>query len=183
MNARWPASRSRTSSAPAATGRRSASSAASAASSSRPSGANRPSFRASALSTAGMAWSSFLLFPALAAAGPCGTPTRPSRCGLTALSDWGWGVKLLLVPAVPAGHSLLSAVGAETAASWGPGGGRPDLLSDLQGDRPSALGCYRDRLACRPRGNDTAPPVAGRKLDRLQAAGIAPSSPQRNSEP
>src|SRR3954454_2175142 len=105
--------------------------------------------------------------------------------GITAFSDWGWGVKLLLVPAVPAGHSLLSAVGAETAASRGPGGGRPNLLSDLQGDRPSALGCYRDRLARRPRGNDTAPPVAGRKLDRLQAgpAGIAPSSPQRNSEP
>src|SRR3954452_2387780 len=100
-----------------------------------------------------------------------------------ALSDWGWGVKLLLVPAVPAGHSLLSAVGAEAAASWGPEGGRPNLLSDLQGDRPSALGCYRDRLARRPRGNDTAPPVAGRKLDRLQAAGTAPSSPQRNSEP
>src|SRR3954451_22236133 len=94
---------------------------------------------------------------------------RAGSVCLTALSDWGWGVKLLLVPAVPAGHSLLSAVGAETAASRGPGGGRPDLLSDLQGDRPSALGCYRDRLARRPRGNDTAPPVAGRKLDRLQA--------------
>src|SRR5947209_17894872 len=81
-----------------------------------------------------------------------------SRPLLTAFSDWGWWVKPLLVPAAPVGHSLLSAVGASAAASRGPEGGRPNLLSDLRGHRPSAPGCYRDRHARRPHGNDTAPP-------------------------
>src|SRR3954464_14795460 len=80
---------------------------------------------------------------------------------LRAFSDWGWGVKLLLVPAAPVGHSLLSAVGASAAASRGPEGGRPNLLSDLRGHRPSALGCYRDRHARRPHGNDMVPPMSG----------------------
>jgi hypothetical protein len=77
---------------------------------------------------------------------------------LISFSDWGWVVKLLLVPAAPVGHSLLSAVGAVAAASWGPEGGRPNLLSDLRGGCLSAQGCYRDRLARRPHGNDMAPP-------------------------
>src|SRR3954449_8551517 len=78
--------------------------------------------------------------------------------GLRAFSDWGWRGQPLLVPAAPVGRSLLSAVGAGAAAPRGPGGGRPNLLSDLRGSRPSAPGCYRDRLARRPHGNDTAPP-------------------------
>ena len=53
---------------------------------------------------------------------------------LRAFSDWGWGVKLLLVPAAPVGHSLLSAVGAWAAASWGPEGRRPNLYGDLRGN-------------------------------------------------
>ena len=57
------------------------------------------------------------------------------RPWLRAFSDWGWGVKLLLVPAAPVGHSLLSAVGALTAASWGPEGGRPNLSDELRGNR------------------------------------------------
>src|SRR5215212_4331994 len=74
-------------------------------------------------------------------------------------SDWGWAVKPLPVPAAPVGHSLLSAVGASAAASWGPEGGRPDPYGDLRGGCLSAPGSYRDRLARRSRGNDMAPPV------------------------
>src|SRR3954471_3624855 len=80
---------------------------------------------------------------------------------LSAFSDWGWWVKPLLVPAAPVGHSLLSAVGAEAAASRGPGGGRPNLCRDLGGVRPPARSSQRDPLARRPHGNDTAPPSAG----------------------
>src|SRR4051794_37267198 len=92
-------------------------------------------------------------------------------------------VKRLLVPAAPVGRSLLSAVGALAAASRGPGGGRPNLCRDLGGVRPPARSSQRDRLARRPRGNDTAPPSPGRKLDLPQAAGTASSLPQRNSAP
>ena len=46
---------------------------------------------------------------------------------LRAFSDRGWGFKPLLIPAAPVGHSLLSAVGALAAASWGPEGRRPNL--------------------------------------------------------
>src|SRR3954454_7720671 len=77
---------------------------------------------------------------------------------LRALSDWGWGVKPLLVPAVPVGRSLLSAVGAEAAASRGPEGGRPNPCRDLGGGRPPARSSQRDRLTRRPHGNDAAPP-------------------------
>src|SRR5512132_2453289 len=80
---------------------------------------------------------------------------------LRAFSDWGWGVKPLLVPAAPVGHSLLSAVGALAAASWGPEGRRPNLCGDLRGDRLSAPGSYRDHLTHRSHGNDLAPPVLG----------------------
>ena len=59
-----------------------------------------------------------------------GTPAILYEC----FSDWGWGVKLLLVPAAPVGHSLLSAVGAAAAASWGPEGGRPNLSDELRGN-------------------------------------------------
>src|SRR3954465_9943261 len=55
---------------------------------------------------------------------------------LRAFSDWGWGAKPLLVPAAPVGRSLLSAVGAEAAASRGPEGGRPNLCRDLRGGCP-----------------------------------------------
>src|SRR4051794_29481810 len=78
--------------------------------------------------------------------------------------DWGWAVKLLLVPVAPVGHALLSAVGALAAASRGPGGGRANLYGALRGGCPSAPGSERDRLARRPHGNDAAPPAAGRKL-------------------
>ena len=82
------------------------------------------------------------------------------------------------------GHSLLSAVDAVAAALWGPEGERPNLYGDLRGSCLSAPGSYRDRLARRPHGNDTAP-LWGRKLDRRQeaAAGIGPSLPQWNSVP
>ena len=50
-------------------------------------------------------------------------------------SDWGRGVKPLLISAMPVDHSLLSAVGALTAASWGPEGGRPNLSDELRGNR------------------------------------------------
>ena len=83
---------------------------------------------------------------------------------LRAFSDWGWWVKLLVVPAAPVGHSLLSAVGAEAAASRGPEGGRPNLCGDLRGGCPSAPGSQRDHLARRPHGNDAAPSLPGREL-------------------
>src|SRR3954447_19977202 len=81
-----------------------------------------------------------------------------AKVELRAFSDWGWWVKPLLVPAVPVGRSLLSAVGAWAAASRGPEGGRPNLCRDLGGVRPPARSSQRDRLARRPHGNDTAPP-------------------------
>src|SRR3954462_4101557 len=85
----------------------------------------------------------------------------PQSRMLTAFSDWGWGVKLLLVPAAPVGHSLLSAIGAVAAASGGPEGGRPDLFGDLRGVCPSAPGSQRDHRARRPHGNDMVPPSGG----------------------
>src|SRR3954452_5794312 len=119
------------------------------------------------------------------------TPRKPLICqgslsfqtyySLRTFSDWGWGVKPLLVPAAPVGRSLLSAVGALAAASRGPEGGRPNLCRDLGGVRPPARSSQWDRLARRPHGNDTAPPVVGRKLDLPQAADAASSLPQRNS--
>src|SRR4051812_27613989 len=95
--------------------------------------------------------------------------------GFRALSDWGWWVKLLVVPAAPVGHSLLSAVGALAAASRGPEGGRPDLCGDLRGGCPSAPGSQRDRLARRPHGNDTAPPASGGCGDMATTFPTSPS--------
>src|SRR4029079_4119273 len=95
----------------------------------------------------------------------------------------GWGVKLLLVRAAPVGHSLLSAVGALAAASWGPEGRRPNLCGDLRGGCLSAPGSYRDHLTHRSHGNDLAPPVLWAETDLLQAATAASSLPQRNSVP
>src|SRR3954471_1090611 len=94
---------------------------------------------------------------------------------LRAFSDWGWGVKLLLVRAAPVGHLLLSAVGAVAAASWGPEGRRPNLCGDLRGDRLSAPGSYRDHLTHRSHGNDLAPPMLRAETDLLQAATAASS--------
>src|SRR4051794_13884870 len=90
---------------------------------------------------------------------------------IRALSDWGWGVKPLLFPAAPVGRSLLSAVGAEAAASRGPEGGRPNLCRDLRGScppfgsklsagspRPSSP---RERHGSALGGAETRPPSGG----------------------
>src|SRR3954469_14724925 len=93
---------------------------------------------------------------------------RPSRTAANErFSDWGWGVKLLLVRAAPVGHSLLSAVGSVAAASWGPEGRRPNLCGDLRGGCLSAPGCCRDHLTRRSHGNDLAPPVLWAETDLL----------------